>query len=394
MGCNTMFDEQEKIRTEEFPQLLDRVWLNSSAFVPHPKSVVKAMHRFINYFHNPGIGEPVDDYQAEESIGALNGAAKMFNCTPDDVSLVINTAHGLNFPMLGIEWKKGDNLVTSALEFPANYYPWKYISRKKCVEFREAKINEKIQISEDEIIDLIDDNTKLVALSLVQFSNGQRVDAKKITKAAHDHGALVAFDAIQACGATEVYPKEMDADFVSAGGPKYLMAPLGIGLCYINPKIVDSMEPPMQGVGNYDFSDRDWMHREKPYHKGAKRFQNGTVPYYCVAGLNASLKLINSIGIQKIANHNHSLIDILIEGLEDLDLRIITPYESSRRGVLAHARVDKNKNLNKIVQIMEEKYKVTISTRFDGLRFSVQLYNTEDDIHTALKALKATLKEV
>ena len=300
----------------------------------------------------------------------------------------------MNFPLLVIDWEKGDNIVTSELEFPTNYYPWKYISRRKQVELREAKINEKLQISEDEIIELIDDKTKLVALSLVQFNTGQRVDPKRITKVAHDHGALVAFDAIQACGATEVYPKEMGADFLSAGGPKYLMGPLGIGLCYISSNVVESMEPPMQGTGNYDFTDGDWMNREKPYHKGAKRFQNGTVPFYCVAGLNASLKLINSIGIETVSKHNHSLIEQLIEGLEELDLQIITPYESSRRGVLVHARVDKSKDLNKIVETMEEKHKVTISTRYDGLRFSVHLYNTEDDIQKGLVALKHTLKEI
>ncbi len=390
-----MFEEQEKILKEEFPQLLNRVWLNSSAFVPHAKSVVKAMHQFINYIHDPIIGEAVDNHFRAVTNDTMVGASKLFNCKSDDISLVINTAHGLNFPLQGIDWNKGDNIVTSELEFPTNYYPWKYIARRKRVELREAKINEKIQINEDEIIELIDDKTKLVALSLVQFNTGQRVDAKRITKVAHDHGALVAFDAIQACGATEVYPKDIGADFLSAGGPKYLMAPLGIGLCYISPEVVESMEPPMQGTGNYDFTDADWMNREKPYHKGAKRFQNGTVPFYCVAGLAASLKLINSIGIKTVAKHNHSLIEQLIEGLEELDLQIITPHESSRRGVLVYVRVvDKSKDLNKIVEMMEEKHKVTISARFGGLRFSVHLYNTEEDIQKCLVALKDTLMEI
>ncbi|MHA1155730.1 MAG: aminotransferase class V-fold PLP-dependent enzyme, partial [Candidatus Heimdallarchaeota archaeon] len=150
-----MFEGQEKILKEEFPQLLDRVWLNSSAFVPHAKSVVKAMHQFINYFHDPTIGEAVDNHFRDVTDGTMEGAAKLFKCKSDDVSLVINTAHGLNFPLQGIDWEKGDNIVTSELEFPTNYYPWKYISRRKQVELREAKINEKIQISEDEIIELI-----------------------------------------------------------------------------------------------------------------------------------------------------------------------------------------------------------------------------------------------
>ena len=389
-----MFEGQEKIRKEEFPQLLDRVWLNSAAFAPHSKSVVKAMNQFIHHFHDPSLGEAVDQLFQDVTEGALTGGAKLFDCNVDNVSFVINTAHGLNYPLHGIEWEKGDNLVTSELEFPTNYYPWKYIAKRKNVEFRSAKINEKSQISEDEIISLIDENTKLVSLSLVQFNNGQRVDAKKIAKVAHEHGALVSLDAIQACGAIEVFPQEMDVDFVSAGGPKFLMAPLGIGLCYISDRVIESMEPPLQGTGNYDFSDHDWMSREKLYHKGAKRFQNGTVPFYCVAGLKASLDLINSIGIKIVAKHNHSLIQQLIEGVETMGLSVITPYEPERRGALANVRIMGEKDLNKIVQLMEEKFKVTISNRYDGLRFSVQLFNTEEDIEKGLEALDLVLKEI
>ncbi len=386
-----MFEGQEEIRKNEFPQLLDRVWLSSSAFTPHPKSVVKAMHQFIDYFHDPTIGKDVQDLFDNVNIGTYNGAAKLLKCEPEDISLVINTAHGLNFPLHGLDWEKSNNVVTCDLEFPTNYLPWKYISRRKGLEFRSAEINKDQQISEDDIISLIDENTKLVALSLVQFNNGQRIDAKKIAKVAHENGALVALDAIQACGGVEVYPKEMDVDFVTAGGAKFLMAPLGIGLCYISSRAIESMEPPLQGTGNYDFKDQNWMDRDKKYHKGAKRFENGTVPFYCVAGLKAALDLINSVGIKTVATHNHGIIHQLIEGIEDQGLTTITPHEPSRRGALINVRVDEKKDLKKIVEILEEKYRVTITTRFGGLRFASQLFNTEKDVETALTALQEVL---
>ncbi|NHJ32658.1 MAG: aminotransferase class V-fold PLP-dependent enzyme [Asgard group archaeon] len=389
-----MFEGQDEIRKKEFPQLMDRIWLSSAAFTPHAKSVVEAMHQFIDYFHDPTIGKDVMELFESVNTGTYNGAAKMLKCQPEDISLVINTAHGLNFPLHGLDWDKNDNIVTSELEFPTNYFPWKYISRRKGVEFRSAKINKNLQISDDEIISLIDENTKLVALSLVQFNNGQRINAKKIAKVAHENGALVALDAIQACGGVEVYPKEMDADFVSAGGTKFLMAPLGIGICYISSRALESIEPPLQGTGNYDFKDQNWMARDRSYHKGAKRFENGTVPFYCVAGLKAALDLINSVGIETVAKHNHGLITRLIEGIEDLGLTTITPHESEKRGALINVRLDEKKNLKKIVEILEEKYRVTITTRFGGLRFAAQLYNTEEDIDTALSSLKEVLAKV
>jgi len=387
-----MFEGQDKILKKEFSQLKGRVWLNTAAFAPHSKSVVKAMEQFIQYFYDPIIGKEVDQFFVDITNSALAGAAQLLKCDIEDVCFVINTAHGLNFPLHGLDWEKGDNIVTSELEFPTNFMPWKYIGKRKGVEIRAAKVNAQNQISEEEIINLIDDKTKLVSLSLVQFSNGQRVDAERIVKDAHEKGALVVLDAIQACGGVEVYPKKMDVDFLSAGGPKFLMAPLGIGICYISKRAMEMIEPPFQGAGNYDFSDHNWMDREKSYLTGAKRFQNGTVPFYCVAGLNASLALFNKISIEKISKHNLSLTQMLIEGVEELGLTTITPKEPHRRGAIINVRVKENQDLNQIVQKMETKHKVTISSRFGGLRFSTHLFNTEKDINKGISALKAVLK--
>jgi selenocysteine lyase/cysteine desulfurase len=386
-----MFEGQEEIRRKEYPQLEDRVWLNTAAFAPHSLSVTKAMNKFIEHFHNPKIGENVDELFTSVTNNTYSSAAKLLGCEPENIALVINTGHGLNFPLHGVDWENGDNIVTSQLEFPTNWFPWKYISKRKDLELREAPYDKNFHISEEEIIELIDERTKLVSLSLVQFNTGQRIDATKIAKVAHEHGALIALDAIQACGGLEVYPSKMNVDFVSAGGPKFLMGPLGIGLCYINPKIVESMEPPLQGSGNYDFTDRDWNDRSVPYHQGARRFQNGTVPFYCVAGLEATLKMINSVGIDVVAKHNLKLTQLLIEGFEDLGLSVITPKEKNKRGALINVRLPKNEKPDKIAEKMEVNHEVTISARFGGLRFSTQLFNNEEDIEKSLVALKKEL---
>jgi selenocysteine lyase/cysteine desulfurase len=388
-----MFKGQDEIRKKEFPHLLNRVWLNSAAFTPHPKSVVEAMNECIQLFHDAKVGEAFDKKMENTTIDTYNEAAKLLDCDANEISLVINTAHGLNFPLLGIDWQKGDNVVTCDLEFPTNFLPWQNISKKKNVELRSAKYDAKFHVKEEDIIQLIDENTKLVSLSLVQFNTGQRFDIQKIAKVAHENEALVSLDAIQAIGGIEVYPKKLEADFISAGGPKFLMGPLGLGLCYISEKIVESMDPPMQGTGNYNFKEKDfdWNDRTVNYHEGAKRFQNGTIPVYCLPGLLAAMKLINSVGIKTISEHNLGITQHLIEGIEDLGLETITQKNKSKRGALINVRIPKVKDLNKIVLQLEEKYKITISARFGGLRISSQLFNTDKDVQKCLAALKEVL---
>ncbi|TET31529.1 MAG: aminotransferase class V-fold PLP-dependent enzyme [Candidatus Heimdallarchaeota archaeon] len=118
-----MFEGQEELRKKEFPQLMNRVWLSSAAFTPHAKSVVEAMTQFIDYFHNPSVGKDVMELFEIVNTGTYNGAAKLLKCNPEDIALIINTAHGLNFPLHGLDWEKGDDVVTSELEFPTNYLP-------------------------------------------------------------------------------------------------------------------------------------------------------------------------------------------------------------------------------------------------------------------------------
>ncbi|NHJ84256.1 MAG: hypothetical protein FK734_02265, partial [Asgard group archaeon] len=131
-----MFEGQEEIRNKEYPHLKNRVWLNSSAFVPHSMSVVKAMQEMTDYFHLPILGKEAEDYFIKINEEFYQGAGLLLDTSPNNISMVINTAHGLNYPLHGIDWQKRDNVVTCELEFPTNYMPWKYVSKTKGVEFR------------------------------------------------------------------------------------------------------------------------------------------------------------------------------------------------------------------------------------------------------------------
>ncbi|MBD3193002.1 MAG: aminotransferase class V-fold PLP-dependent enzyme [Candidatus Heimdallarchaeota archaeon] len=388
-----LFEGQTELIAREFPQLQEMIWLNSSGTVPLPKSSLEATIKILRW-HSDWKGDFQQRTQEGEKIkeSAKNEAAKMLACSPDNLAYIANTSHGLNFPLHGIDWERGDNIVTSALEFPANYLPWKYRAKKSGVDLRVAPINSRGQITEEEIIALIDNDTKLVALSLVQFSNGQRVDAPTIAKVAHEHDALLCLDAIQACGGVEVYPEEMAVDFLTAGGPKFLMSPLGIGLCYISSRALAQIEPPLQGWINYDYSDGNYMNKNPAYRKGAGRFEHGSVSLYLIAGMNSSLQLINSVGIKTVAAHNQGLARMMIELFEDQGYTVITPLPPNKRGASINVRVGEAMDLAKIVEILDTQHNIKISARFGGLRLSTHLYNTEVEIQKAYEIIHSLVQ--
>ncbi|MEA2070720.1 MAG: aminotransferase class V-fold PLP-dependent enzyme [Asgard group archaeon] len=390
-----MAQNLKEIRKQEFPQLENIIWLNSAATVPLPASSVKEMEKAIEMHSEWQLEREDYDEQFKQMMKApKKAAAKLMACNFHDFAYINNTAHGLNFLLHALDWESGDNIVTSALEFPTNYYPWIYLSRRKNVELRTAPIHKNGQIDEADILDLIDIKTKLVSLSLVQFSNGQKIDAKKIAEKAHEKNAFLSLDAIQAIGGIEVYPEKIDADIISAGGGKFLMAPWGIGLCYIHPRVIELIEPPFQGAGNYDFSNGDYLNRTKPYLPGAERFQIGTNAFYCIAGLHASLNIINSCGIKNIAKHNYALTKQLMDSFDDLGLQIITPREEASRAAIVNIRLPKNIDPQEIVNRMALKHKIYISARFGGVRFSTHCFNNSEEIAETIRIFSEMLKNL
>ena len=116
--------------------------------------------------------------------------ASMVNAKPENIAFLRNTSDGFASLAGGLDWNSEDNIVSFKEEFPANYYPWKRVRDKYGVQLRLVEeVDGRIDI--DELISLIDSNTKLVTISAVQFASGFRADLERIGEAARAHDALI-----------------------------------------------------------------------------------------------------------------------------------------------------------------------------------------------------------
>src|SRR5690606_8441616 len=127
---------------------------------------------------------------------ARETAGAMINADPDDICFVKNTNHGLLIVSNSINWKSGDNVVGLEHEFPANILPWKNL-RHYGVEFRAVPEREDYGYSIDDIAARIDDRTRLLAVSWVEYSTGIRNDIVALSQLCRDKGILFCVDGIQ-----------------------------------------------------------------------------------------------------------------------------------------------------------------------------------------------------
>ena len=187
----------EQIRSL-FPALERYTYLNSASVSPLPRTAVEAVASQLNDVAGHGSEHYAEWIATKNRARAL--VASMLNVRDDQVAFTRNTSDGFAAAAAGIDWAEGDNIVSFAGEFPANFYPWRRIRDRFGVELRLCpELDGRIDM--DEFIALIDANTRVVTISSVQFASGFAADLERIGEAARAVDALFAVDLIQGLGA-------------------------------------------------------------------------------------------------------------------------------------------------------------------------------------------------
>src|SRR5215213_733756 len=164
-----------------FPAAQKYTYLNSAFLAPVPTVSVRAVASQLEDVSKHGSIN-IDDWSATKNR-ARQLAAEMLGVRAENIAFMRSTSDGFSSVALGINWKKGDNIVTFAREFPANFYPWRVLRDCFGVEIRAcAEKNGRIDL--DELVSLIDENTKLVSISAVQYASGFRLDLERVGRAA------------------------------------------------------------------------------------------------------------------------------------------------------------------------------------------------------------------
>jgi selenocysteine lyase/cysteine desulfurase len=314
----------------------------------------------------------------EDALSTKQKFATLIHASQDEIAYTMNTSEGLNFAINGIQFKKGDNVVVNKYDFPSNFLPWLAL-KQKGVEVRCMEITDR-RIPLENIESLIDERTKAVSISSVQFKTGFRCDLQGIGTLCKEHGIYFVVDAIQSLGALEMDVKKYNIDILCTSCYKWLLGPDGIGFLYCDEEVVDEIAT--TNIGWMSTPDPWSFPTELELMKSAQKFESGTLPWALIYAVDPILDMFNSIGVHIITDHIFRLLDHLIAELESRDMNILSPLKKDERSGIFIFDIDQRDALAEYYQA----HNIRISVR-DGIRVSPHLYNNLEDVDILLSHL-------
>jgi selenocysteine lyase/cysteine desulfurase len=365
-----------------FPVTQSLNYLNHAAVSPPPIPTIKAVESQLNDVSHNGSLNYRSWLAVKESARKL--AAGMLGARPEQVALMRNTSDGLSCVANGLSWKPGDNLVTFRKEFPSNVYPWLRIRDTLGVEMRVCEERDG-RIDLDELIGLIDDRTRVVAISQIQYASGFRADLERIGRAVRQHDGLLVVDVIQAMGVVPIDVESELIDVAAAAGHKWLLTPEGVGLLYLSDRARERIEPTLVGWVSVPNPD-DYSNFDQGWNRGTLAWESGTGPSSLFYGLEASLRLLTETGVERIAHYLEELTDHLCERLSGGDYQVESsrqPGEKSQIVCISH----KGSLSPMALYSQLRRLGIVTAPRGDRLRISPHFYNTLGEIDALVEAL-------
>lgn len=309
-------------------------------------------------------------------------AANFLGCDVSEIMITASTTNGMNAIAQGLRLKAGDHIILTDQEHGGGALCWSYLAKYHGVIIDTITIppgENNAELILNRLNDTITTNTKLISISHVFSSTGLRVPIDKVSALARSKGILCIVDGAQAAGAIKVNVKELGCHAYATSGHKWLMGPKGTGLLYISKEAQDLIRP-MQFEESYN-----------TYNDG-----NGVVNLACILGLNKAIEYLQSTGIDKIEEHDLSLRNHLYERLTAINnIKIMSPSPGPLASpMIAILLPDPIKKVA-FSNILFEKYKISARAThkqwFNGVRFSVHIFNTKKEIDLAADAVQQEL---
>ena len=365
----------------EFPVTKSYIYMNHAGVAPISSRVRDAMMGFVEDATVNGAVNVETWVETAEMCRSV--AAQLINADSTEIAFMKNTTQGILIAANGIDWREGDNVVTTAVEFPANVYPWWSLKERYGVETRMAPEREG-RIHLDDIVAAIDERTRVVTISHVEFASGYRNDIKTLGKICRERDIWFVVDAIQSLGAIEVDVKSSYVDILAADGHKWLLAPEGAAIFYCADEKRERLINTNVGWSSV-VNPRDFLNYDLTQKPDATRFEEGSYNSVGLYGLNAAIELLLEVGVSTIETHILQLTIALIEGLESKGYRVITPKADSERAGIVVFESDQHTPIE-LYELLHEQ-KIITAERGSGLRVSPHFYNTESEITHLLEVL-------
>jgi cysteine desulfurase/selenocysteine lyase len=375
----------EAVRREQFPVTGEWTWFNTATYGPLPVCNVETQTAFLRGMSRGEAAKGVGHWwEGADRVRARVG--RLINCDPQDVAILKSTGEGLSLVALGLDWEAGDEVVTYDQEFPSGVYPWLALERKG-VEVRFVRDAGRCRFEVEDLEALLGPRTRVVCLSLVNFSHGFRAPIERISQICRQRGVWLVLDAVQAAGCMTVDVPSLGAHLVAAHGYKSLCSGYGIAFCYVAPELREVLavpEPGWKSIEDVTDVTRQTDYRLR-YAAGARRYESGVQNLSGMFGMAASIDLFLEVGMDVINQRVLGLSATVAEQVERKGYRVVSsrrPGETS--GIVS--MVKPGRDSREVAAALTEA-RVACAVREGRIRVSAHFFNNEEDVERLVAAL-------
>lgn len=390
-----------EIKTD-FPILNDIIYVDSASTSLTPEPVLNVVSKYYREY-NANVGRGVhrlSQVASQKYKDVHRKIADFIGANEEEVIFTKNTTEAINTVASGLRWKRGDKVVTTLLEHHSNFLPWLRL-KSLGVELDIVKPDKNGKFNVSDFKEVIDDKTRLVAVTHVSNVLGTMTPIEEISAICEKKNVLLLVDGAQSVPHIHVDVRKLGCNFLCFSGHK-MLGPTGTGILWMKEDFFDRLEPLNFGGGMID----DVSLNGYELTKGYERFEGGTPNIAGVIGFGRAIDYLKKIGMDKIKDHEAKLTERLLEGL--LEIRRVEIYgslNSKERIGLVSFNI-KDLNSHDVALMLDEASDIMVRSghlccmplmKYFGLkegavRVSLYLYNTEEEVDTFLETVKEIAK--
>ncbi len=370
---------------KDFADFGETTFLDCATQGPFPHTTALRVREAIELKCHPYRLESQEYFALPRRVRTL--LARLIGAQPEEIALTNSATHGLSVVANGLGLGPGDEVVTTAVNFPANLLTWLHL-RNRGVEVKVLNPERGFPTPE-EIAAALTSRTRVVALDYVSFRNGCKIDIEAISEARAGRDTLLVVDATQAVGALPINVDSFPVDAFACAGYKWLLGPYGAGFAFLRRSIQDRLSPTVL----------NWMSV-----KGASRFHKlpgedftpardasrfdvpETANFLNLYALESSLEFLHRVGVENIMRHCFGLLDRLREALASRGFQLNASAEPAHRSTILTFRASSEEDTARMHQKLSDQ-QVIVSLREGWIRVSPHLYNSEEDMDRLIDAL-------
>lgn len=383
------------------------IYFDNAATTQRPRQVVEEIKYFYESF-NANVHRGIHYLSREASElyeNAHETLARFINASYREVVFTSNTTDAINMVAWGWAINKlgqGDRIVTTVMEHHSNMLPWRMVAKLKGAELVYADVDKEGMPLMDQLESLINERTKIVAISGMSNVTGAIPDVERAVKAAHEVGAIAVVDGAQMVPHMPVDVKKLDVDFLAFSGHK-MLGPTGTGVLYGKEELLEEMDPAKPGGGTI----RDVTLQGVEWARSPWKHEGGTPNIAGGIGLSKAAEYLMKLGMERVREHEMELTKRGLKLLSELDKVVLYgPRDVRRRGGILTFNV-KGMDPHMVGALLDSRG-IAVRTGLhcahplhrrlgadDGtVRASFYIYNTLDEVDRLAEVMAAIIKDV